>query len=1435
MSSQVNQLLTKRDTDMFKQTLKALVLMPFCILWIASSYAGGSSTVVSRPDHSRGTYEEVVKDMQVKVLGGHVTLKRKYTKDGWQFNSNWRNLEFKDPAGTAILFAGGSTPSNGGEIIVQNGDPEPVIRTVLRGRFEYTPMASNKPNRYVDEVHPGQVIVKEVSGYRWADREGNWIEYNTYGEALRYGNKNNVTVSFVRDTAGRIVQVNDHLNSPILNYDYSVAGVVTVSDYSGRSVKYHGSDLQFMNKVTDVRGNDWHYEYTTLLNRPYLSKKIDPELREIAIGHQVADGGPQVVNAGDGSPIWQIEEYTDPDTGEVLVREKVVDSSSSLNQSVTTMVPSAVMYTHMTYNTDGGKTDYRYYYNSQTKTYSLVEKTSDGLYTDRWFALDGKLKRVAVGGNILFTRAEAHDGSLAIKTDTKGRKTTFHYNQWEKLTSIIYPDDSAVAYQYHPQYAFVTEYVDENGHKTTFDYDAQLNLVKQTTAAGTANQRITEFGHDAYGQVTLVRRLGDANTATAETIISYDNYGNITQVTDPEGHLTKYQLHNAQGQPTKMIDGRGKVWLFNYDNAGNLTQQDTPLGFVTKLVYDKVDNLISVTDPELNLSQFGYDARDRLINTVNPLGDNSSIAYTLDGRPKLRINEQGHKEYFEYDLQRRLKAVTNDEGLRHEFNYQDEQTTALARLDNIITPNGKIKLLLDKKGRLIQRSNASIDGSLSFATNIDYDKANNVTKQIDANSHATNYLYNEHDQPVSESNALIQTTEFSYDSQGNLIKVKDANNSETTYQYDRRGLRIAEIKPLGQQMQYQYDETGILIQRVDSKNQLIKYAYDDDGRLSQEQHFDTVSASTAAKTISYSYNKNNIITGYTDGVTSASYQPDKLSRLASSTVNYGPFSKTFTYSYAKDGKVSSFTNGESVISSYQYDKANRLQLIQIAGQGSITFTQYQGYQPGTILYPGGVKVSHSYDGIGRLTQQEVKDPAANSLQNSQYSYDSVGNVTAKSINNDNYGYDYDSAYRLTLANQPSPLVNRNYQYDGVGNRTSSDVTSNWNYNANHQLLSYGEAGNITTLSYDDNGSTITKTNGSNSEIYLYDIANRLIEVKLNGATIARYYYDPFGRRLSKEVGGVTTYFLYANEGLIGEYTSTGTLISSYMYLPDSMWGTKPLGRVTAGEAYFYQHDQLGTPNLLTSKTGQVKWQGAVDAFGQVQNTINGLTNKLRFPGQYYDQESGLYYNYFRDYDPELGRYTQSDPIGLAGGINTYGYAYQNPVMYTDPRGLIIPQVAGGVGGFTFGLLSAIGQGQTGWCAIRSGLYAGVAGAVSGGGSVVTAMLVSSAISVAEQAGRNGFDKVSYLEAGANGLTAGLGGKLGGLLGKWRHPVKNYYPNRSKWNPKYWGEKLGWNDPLPPIDLSQYDRDVFVGGLGGLIEHGANIVRPSAGGDGCGCN
>ncbi len=141
--------------------------------------------------------------------------------------------------------------------------------------------------------------------------------------------------------------------------------------------------------------------------------------------------------------------------------------------------------------------------------------------------------------------------------------------------------------------------------------------------------------------------------------------------------------------------------------------------------------------------------------------------------------------------------------------------------------------------------------------------------------------------------------------------------------------------------------------------------------------------------------------------------------------------------------------------------------------------------------------------------------------------------------------------------------------------------------------------------------------------------------------------------------------------LYGEYDNTGALIREYVYL-----NGQPLAQVDSGEVLSYLHtDHLGTPRYATNASGVQVWHWDSDAFG-VGAPSGSATVNLRFAGQYWDDESGLHYNWNRYYDPTTGRYISSDPIGLAGGLNTYGYALANPIMYTDPEGLLVDCRAG---------------------------------------------------------------------------------------------------------------------------------------------------------------
>jgi RHS repeat-associated protein len=238
----------------------------------------------------------------------------------------------------------------------------------------------------------------------------------------------------------------------------------------------------------------------------------------------------------------------------------------------------------------------------------------------------------------------------------------------------------------------------------------------------------------------------------------------------------------------------------------------------------------------------------------------------------------------------------------------------------------------------------------------------------------------------------------------------------------------------------------------------------------------------------------------------------------------------------------------------------------------------------------------------------------------------------------------------------------------------------------------------------DSGGNLTKRTEAGGKVtqFSYNASGRLIRVATgDDQVIAKYGYDPNGRRIWKEqfrdiyqnllAQPIRTYFLYADEGLVAEATqpitsdgiaiSSATLATQYGVRPDALFNTSVLFVKTKDSGgnkvvAYLQNDQRGAPVQAINRQGNVVWSASYDAFGNAQvanptgNQEVGYINlSLRLPGQTYNDETGLHYNYFRDYDPKTGRYLQSDPAGLRGGINTYAYVGGNPVTRIDPLGL----------------------------------------------------------------------------------------------------------------------------------------------------------------------
>jgi RHS repeat-associated protein len=302
--------------------------------------------------------------------------------------------------------------------------------------------------------------------------------------------------------------------------------------------------------------------------------------------------------------------------------------------------------------------------------------------------------------------------------------------------------------------------------------------------------------------------------------------------------------------------------------------------------------------------------------------------------------------------------------------------------------------------------------------------------------------------------------------------------------------------------------------------------------------------------------------------------------------------------------------------------------------------------------------------IGYDTQYRIASLQTGAVQNLGYGFDNNGNITAitdllNGSNSKTYGYD--ALDRLSSASGPWGSIG--WSYDPVGNRltqTDSSGTATYNYQSGSNRLTGISGAESASYSLDANGNTTA----ASSNGYTYNQNQRLKHAAASQS--ADYQYNAQGQRAIKTVGGQVTVYHYDQAGqLLAETDASGAVQADYLHLDG-----QPLAKIDATGTSYIHPDHLGTPQLMTDSQGTVVWQIEARPFGDSPTITGTQTLNLRFPGQYYDAESGLHQNWFRDYQPNLGRYVEADPIGLAGGAGIYTYVLNSPARLIDSYGLM---------------------------------------------------------------------------------------------------------------------------------------------------------------------
>jgi RHS repeat-associated protein len=813
-------------------------------------------------------------------------------------------------------------------------------------------------------------------------------------------------------------------------------------------------------------------------------------------------------------------------------------------------------------------------------------------------------------------------GNVERETAFRGFVTAYDHEprnlETARIEAVDTSEERTVAQAWHPAFRLLSQVTEPNRVHGFARDDTTGNLtryaVTATARAASCTERAWSYTYNDLGQI--LTSDGPRTDTTDVTTYAYDGQGNLLKLTNPPlGHETKYTAYDIHGRWLSSEDPNGLVTTREFDTRGRLVALQVGTER-TEYDYDNTGQLIKTQFPDESFLAHRYDRAHRLVETADQLGNR--IAKRRDA----------------------MGNVIREQTLR---------------------PDGTLVKVQHFEYDALNRLAKTIGGDPAEVTTYTYDAHGNLQTVTDALGRVTTYEYDALDRLVTVVDPAGGTIRYAYDANDNLTKVVDPRGLETLYTYDGLGNRLTVESPDAGLTRYEYDCAGNLTKRTDARGKEVSYTYDALDRPTR------LTYDNGAGQITYEYDAVTSggggigqLTRMTDPTGTTSWFYDRHGRITSKTHDRAGVALATGYVYDTSGRLTRMTypSGEAV--RYVYAAGELRALERGSGEPLLGEIAYEPFGPASAwTWGNGRTYRRSFDLDGR--------PSAYPLgsRTRTLAYDDAGRITDYIDSNAarSQHFDYDPAGRDWLTGfRIGTLAPVAYEYDDNGNRLS------WARGADNDAYSYpSDSSRLLEVAgrrkisytYDDAGNLFSRGNTT----FEYDGRGRLTRV-VNPALTFTYGIDGLGTRAFKDVAGALTRFVYDGTRLLGDYCGDASAIGETVWL-----GDKPVAMLQAGAVYYIDTDHLDAPRAIRNGAGTVVWRWDSPPFGDSAPAESGLTYNLRFPGQYFDGETGLYYNMARHYDPGIGRYIESDPVRFAADVGLYVYSANSPLTFVDPAGL----------------------------------------------------------------------------------------------------------------------------------------------------------------------